>query len=260
MAQRPLTVTVDVLGPFEVLKRPLTLRPKDTKPPAPGDPARGPVAWWKFDETDGAEAADASGHRLAGRVQSAARWMPGQGRVGGALDLDGAKNFVDCGDRADFDFRDGVTVSFWLKPRSFKKSSQTVAAKGGDTWRFHSQGDKGQMVFSLTGPQTTGKDKNKAPRITSKRSVDDGQWHHVVGVYDGQRVALYVDGALEGSVTAAGALALNTEPLWLGNTSASRNGYFNGLLDDVRLYGCGLTEDEITALWRSGAKGERAAK
>jgi large repetitive protein len=232
----------------------LTLPPKDARPPAPGDPARGPVGWWKLDEADGLEAADASGHRLVARVQGTPRWMPGQGRLSGALDLDGTQTFLDCGEAADFDFRDGLSVSLWIRARGFKKPAQTLVAKGGDTWRIHSTGDKGRVVFSLSGPQTTGKDKKKAPRALSQRAVDDGQWHHLVGVYDGQRVALYVDGALESSVSASGPLALNTEPVWLGNSSASRAQFFNGAMDDVRLYGFGLSEEEIKALHREGEK------
>jgi hypothetical protein len=242
--------TVNVLGPFKVLSRSLTLRPKDAKPPATGGPARAPVARWKLDETQGTEAADASDQRHPAQVQGNPRWAPRTERAGGALELDGAKNYMDCGDAADFDFRDGLTVSLWLRPRDLKKSAQTLAAKGSDTWSLRSEGKTGKLVFALDGPQTTGRDKRKAPRVQSKRPVDDGQWHHVAGVYDGQRIALYVDGELEESVTASGPVALNTEPVWLGNNSAARGAYFNGWLADVRLYGCGLTEAEIKALHR----------
>ena len=242
--------TVNVLGPFKVLSRPLTLRPKDSKPPAATGSARAPLARWKLGEAPGAEAADGSGRGHPGQIQGNPRWGQGPGQVGRALELDGAKNHVDCGDAADFDFRDGLTVSLWLRPRDLKKSAQTLAAKGSDTWSLRSERKTGKLVFALDGPQTTGKDRRKAPRAQSKRPLDDSQWHHVAGVYDGQRIALYVDGELEESVTASGPVALNTEPVWLGNNSAARGEYFNGWLGDVRLYGCGLTEGEIKVLHR----------
>jgi hypothetical protein len=237
-----------------VLRRPLTLQPKDAKRPARGDPARGPVAWWKLDEGEGTAISDASGHDHAARLEGGPRWTPGQGRLSGALHFDGTKNFVDCGDAAAFDFREGVTVALWFKALDLKESVQTLAAKGNDTWRLYADGKKGELVFSLTGPETTGKDKGKAPRVTSTRAVGDGQWHHVAGVYDGQRVALYVDGTMEASVAASGPLALNTEPVWLGNNSAMRGRTYHGSMDDVRLYGCGLSEDEIKALNRGSTK------
>ena len=232
----------------------LTLPVKGLKPPAPGDPARGPLAWWKLDETGGVEAADASGHRLTGRLQGTPHWTPTQGRWGGALDLDGAQNFVDCGDPKPFDVCDGLSISLWLKPRDFKKSGQTLVAKGDDTWRLQTEGEKGRLAFTLKGPQTTGKDKAQAPRLVAQRALDDGQWHHVVGAYDGQRMALYVDGESQGSLAASGLLALSSEPLWLGNNAADRRQFYSGSLDDVRLYGFGLTAEEVSGLYRDGTR------
>lgn len=233
---------------------PLTLGPKETQAPALDNAARAPVAWWKLDETEGTAAADATAHRPAARIQGTPRWTAGQGRHGGALALDGAQNLVDCGGGADFDFRSALTVSLWVKPGEPKKRSQTLIAKGNDTWRLQSAGENGGFVFALSGPGTTGKDRKKAPRAASKRALDDGQWHHLLGVYDGQRIAFYVDGALEDSVAASGPLSLNTEPVWLGNNSSARGESFQGSLDDVRLYRCSLSEGEIKALYRGEGK------
>ena len=232
----------------------LRLPPKEAKPPAPGDPARGPVAWWKLDETEGMEAADASGHHMVARLQGTAHWKPGQGKLSGALELDGARGYVEGADVPEFGFRDRMTVSLWIKAGGSKKTPQTLIAKGNDTWQLYAEGDQGQLVFAITGPRPTGKDKSKAMRVTTKRAVGDGQWHHVVGLYDGQRVAVYVDGALDGSVAASGPLALNTEPVWLGDNSAARGECFQGLLDDVRLFSYALSEEEIKALNRTDAK------
>jgi large repetitive protein len=239
---------VNVLGPFKVLSRPLMLRPKAT--PQLGTAPHEPVARWSLDDTSGAEVADATPRRHSGRAQGEPR--RGQGRAGGALEFDGAKTYVDCGDAEDFDFREALTVSLWFKSAQPGQSAQTLIAKGGDTWRIRSEGDERRLVFALDGPQTTGKDRKRSSQVASKRPLDDGQWHHVAGVYDGQRITLYVDGRMEDSVTASGSLVLNTEPLWLGNNSAARSEYFRGWLDDVQLYACGLTEGEIQKL-QSGA-------
>jgi large repetitive protein len=253
LAQRPLVATVEVLGPFEVLKHPLTLRPKQTQSPAPGDPARGLVAWWKLNEADGREAADASGRQHFGRVHGPAGWAPAQGKFQGALNLDGQGTFVDCGDAAEFDFQEAFTVSLWFRTDSVKKTAQTLAGKGSDSWRLYADANRGRLVFALNGPQGAGKDRYRAPRITSKRAVADGQWHHVAGVYDGQRMALYLDGTLEGSMTVSGSLALCAEPLWLGNNPGARSEWFQGALDEVRLYACGLSEQDVKAL-RGGVR------
>jgi hypothetical protein len=227
-----------------MLTRPLTLQPKNAKAPASG----GPAAWWKLDETTGAEVADASGHNHPARIQGAAHWTPGQGKFGGAFELDGAETLLNCGDAADFDFRDAFTVSLWIKPRDFKKLPQTLLAKGGDAWDLQATGKKGEITFDLSGPQPTGKDRRKGSRAVSKRALDDGQWHHIAAAYDGQRIAIFVDGVLEDSVTASGPVAMNTEPLSVGGIAGTPGQRFNGSVDDVRLYNRGLTDQEIKAL------------
>lgn len=254
-----------MLGPFEVLKRPLTLKPPDGAPPA-APPAgtssetAGLVAWWKLDETDGSTAADASEHHLNGRVQGKPGWAPRQGRLAGALELDGTHSFVDCGGAEEVDFREAMTVSFWLKTRQAEKLTSTLVAKGNNTWQFKVLGEKHNLRYALAGPVATGTNRPSAPSLTSQRVVDDGQWHHVVGQYDGRRASLYLDGSLEDSLAAAGPVAVNTEPVMLGRNSMGPNRSFNGWLDDVRLYRRVLSGPEIQALYRGGTNTSPAAK
>jgi len=247
--------TVDVLGPFEVVKRSLTLPPLETKPPA----GRGLVAWWKFDETAGVWAADATGNRLQGRVQGVPRWSS-PGRIGGAWELGGAGGYVDCGGVEDFNFRYSMTVSAWIKVRQADKQASALITKGNDTWLLQMGGEKRLVSFALTGPQTTGASKGKASAVKSKRLIDDGQWHHLAAVYDGQRIALYLDGVLEDSVTASGPIAVNTEPVVIGQNADGRSASFNGWVDDVQLHDRGLSAGEVQALYRGGAGTNRASK
>ena len=253
---------MDVLGPFQVLKRPLTLTASDSRSPPrdAGSGGTGPVAWWKLDETSGADAADASGHHRIARVQGQPRWAPDKGRSGGALELDGAKNSLRCGEAAEFDFRDAMSVSLWFKTRGSDKSSRTLVAKGGENWRLQLNGEKGTLGFTVTGPQATGVTNGRPTTITAKRAADDGQWHHVVALYDGKRVALYVDGEMGGSAAASGVIAVNTDPVTLGENVLLRGRSFDGWLDDVRLYDRGLSEAEVQALFRGGAASRASAK
>lgn len=233
-----------------MLKRPLTLKPPATRAGALQSGTEGSVAWWKFDETQGGAAADATGHGLAGRVQGQPRWAPGQGRFGGALELDGATGFVDCADAQEFDFREGMSLSVWFKVRRFDKMPPVLVTKGNNTWQLQFTGDQHRLNFALTGPQTKGTTRSRSPSVTSNRALDDGQWHHVVGAYDGQRVALYVDGKLADSMSASGLIAQNTEPVMIGGSPTTRSRPFEGWIDDVRLYSCGLRESAIQALYR----------
>ncbi|MCL5097973.1 MAG: LamG domain-containing protein [Candidatus Omnitrophica bacterium] len=165
--------------------------------------------------------------------------------------MDGTDDFANCAGADDFNFRDSMTVAAWVKVRQFDKPGQALIAKGNDTWRLERHGDQGTLDFVLAGPQTTGDKKGKPPVVTSKRTVDDGAWHHVVGVYDGERAVLYLDGEFDSQVAAAGEIAQNTESVWIGENAGSRRRAFNGWFDDVRLYDRSLSADEIRELYQS---------
>ena len=252
--------TVDVLGPFQVVKRPLTLKPPATQANEPPSGTEGAVAWWKFDETEGTTAADSAANGLAGRLQGQTRWARGQGHSGNALALDGAGGFVDCGDAEQLDFREALTISAWFKVQRFDKTWQTLVAKGAGAWRLqrHENGDL--LDFTVDGVEADKKKGRGWAEVVSKRPVADGQWHHVVSVYDGKRLALYLDGTLENTTPVTGRMAANNEPVLIGENPSKRGRYFDGWLDDVRLYGRALSDKGIQALYRGVVETAEAAK
>jgi hypothetical protein len=219
----------------------------------------GLVAWWKLDETKGSKAEDATGHQFTGNVVSKPNWAPEQGRIAGAMDFDGRTTFINCGKAPEFDLRDGMTVAVWIKVREFNKTSQAIVTKGDTAWRLQRQADTGMVTFSFnTGSVVESSDQNLVS-LVSKRKVDDGQWHHLVGVSDGRRASLYLDGELEDSGDAK-PIAQNSAPVLIGCNSTAYERRFNGWIDDVRLYGYGLSEAEVKALYRASGEPARAAK
>lgn len=210
-----------------------------------------PVAWWKFGESDGTVAKDASKNHLDGHLKGAAHWTPGKGLVDGALEFNGTDSFVDCGDSGEYNFSDGVTVSAWVKVRSFDKPWQTVVAKGDKVWRLQRFKEQGKICFSIAGLKPGPGVWMDTPslNLVSKRRMDDSQWHHLVGTYDGQRATFYVDGALEDSAVVSGPLIQNGDKVMIGQNSGEPDRFFNGWIKDVRLYGHALGEDAIQGLY-----------
>jgi hypothetical protein len=221
----------------------------------------GLVAWWKLDEAKGTRAEDASGHEFTGAVVGRPKWVPGQGRIGGAMEFDNRGCFINCGTEPEFDFRDGMTLAAWIKVRQFNKRSQAIVTKGDDGWRLRRLRETGMVEFSFnTRDSVEGSDEKNLVSLASKRKVDDGEWHHVVGVSDGHHAALYVDGELEASADAK-PIAQNTAPLMIGcNPPPSYGKRFEGWIDDVRLYGYGLSQAEVKALYHGASTGLRAEK
>ena len=71
-------------------------------------------------------------------------------------------------------------------------------------------------------------------------------WTHVALTYDGTTLRLYVNGTQVATQAATGAIQSSTNPLWIGGNRPYGE-YFQGLIDEVRVYNRALTPAEIQA-------------
>ncbi len=97
--------------------------------------------------------------------------------------------------------------------------------------------------------------------VSSVGSVTDGAWHHALATYGaGGVITLYLDGVLEGTLTAptpssyTGYWRMGGQRLsgWLNGS----DGYVNGSIDDVRIYNRALSAVEVADLYGAGASGD----
>jgi hypothetical protein len=230
-----------------VIQRPLLLASREADPKAASGTA-GPIGWWKCDETTGSTVANAAGTHYQGQVLGAARWGQGHANQCGALELDGARSWVECANSSDLDLRSGFTVSAWFKVRRFDRALQTLAAKGG-AWSLHRESETNRIEFTVGGLSPSGARNNGGrAAVASKRAVDDDQWHLVTAVYEGKRIRLYLDGGEEGSLAVTGNLTLNNAPVTLGENDTERGRWFNGWVENVRVYDRALKPEETRSL------------
>ena len=138
-----------------------------------------------------------------------------------------------------FNFSNQISVACWIKVNAFDKEWQALITKGNISWRL-SRGQKNNLHFACTGvwPEW----------VHGKKDVNDGQWHHVVGTFDGNKLSLYVDGQLDATaslVTAPRKIHITDEPVYIGGNSQKEDRNWNGLVDEVRIYNYALSEQEI---------------
>ncbi|MFB0524015.1 MAG: LamG domain-containing protein, partial [Phycisphaerae bacterium] len=212
------------------------------------------IGWWKFDETEGSNAHDSSGSGHTGTLLGNPRWQPARGRVGGALEFDGDGDYVNLGKKSDFDITEQITVAAWIKVNRFDKEWQAIVSKGDSSWRVQRVRETDSLEFACSGLQVPG---TQWGGIYGKISVNDGQWHHATGVYDGKKLSLYVDGKLDVSVNAPGKINVNDYPVYIGENAERTGRFWNGLIDDVRVYNYALSQEEIEALCRFNASEPR---
>jgi outer membrane lipoprotein-sorting protein len=204
----------------------------------------GLVGWWKLDEGSGNTAADAGDKGLDGSLVGDTSWV--DGIVDGALVFDGDGDYVDLGKDPAFDITQQITVSAWIKVNAFDKKWQSIVTKGDSAWRLQRDRGNNALQFACSGLVVPG---NRWGSIYGTADVNDGQWHHAVGTYNGSQICLYVDGKLDVSSTASGTIKINDQPVYIGENSERPERFWNGLIDDVRLYSYVLTADEVAAIY-----------
>jgi hypothetical protein len=76
-----------------------------------------------------------------------------------------------------------------------------------------------------------------------------------VGIRSGSNLITYEDGILANTCSASAASLLKSIPLEFGRISTLNdvNDYFNGLIDDVRIFNYALTAAQIKLLYNGGA-------
>lgn len=201
------------------------------------------VAHWKFDEAEGSQAADASGHNHTGNLMGDPAWRPSAGKLGGALEFDGDGDYVDCGNAPAFDMGREITLAAWIKVHSFDKEFQAVVAKGNRGWRLLRNRQWNSLVFA-------GDPYASRVALWGSSSVHDGRWYHVAATYDGRTVSLYVNGEVDDTRPATDTIKADDQPVYIGENPQNRGSEWNGLIDEVRIYDFALGQNQIKALFQ----------
>jgi len=169
-----------------------------------------------------------------------------------ALEQTGGDGWVTVNSSVDTLRRvdNAVSVSAWVKVNTLTANWQTIICHGeGSQWRMARRSD--QSVGSWAGGNTD------LPTSDIGTPIDDTMWHHIVGVSDpvAGSTSIYVDGVL---VESGGAPNIVDEfeneipDLFIGANSQRANREWNGQLDDIAVWGRGLTQEEVTTIHEAG--------
>ena len=207
-------------------------------------------AWYKLDETGGVDAIDSSvygssaGHKGSLRNATGTPWN--SGKFANAITLDGSNDHI-----RDYNFQ-GITgnarrtIALWFKTSTANKPLIQYGASGSGTLFKLSLNGSGAAVLDLGGTTLT----------TSTTGLANGAWHHVAATIPANGntggAKLYINGTV---TNGSGSTAINTATtadLVIGRDGTSGSAYFNGQIDDVRLYGAELNATLISQLYGNG--------
>jgi hypothetical protein len=200
------------------------------------------LADWSLDDGSGTVARDAAGGGRDGTLvgfDAGSPWVAG--RVGGALDFDGVDAYLDCAAPGGLATTQG-TIELWFDADTLDDNRDLVNVfeDGWENFLLLRRTAEGRILLLIED------DDAALASVTSNEVVGAG-WHHVAVTQDGTGLAIYVDGRQQvtgGANSSAWTGHLTLTGTWLGGGHWS---YFDGRLDEVRIWARALTPDEITA-------------
>jgi WD40 repeat protein/tetratricopeptide (TPR) repeat protein len=210
-------------------------------------PTENLLGWWTCDDGQGRVVHDLSGNRNDCFFLGHPKWRPG--KMGSALQF-GLGDFALCARAGTFNIHEALTVAAWLRIGDVPETDElknVFLSHGRGGWSIGYKPSTHKLSFVCTDLRKSG-EFNQRVSLETEGTVDEGQWHHIAGVYDGTAMRLYLNGSLDSEIHATGAIRQEVS-LRLGAGHVSP---FFGLLDDVRLYNAALDADAVADLHRTG--------
>jgi len=205
------------------------------------------VAYWTLNEASGNFLDSSANSHTATPIASPTYGETGQ--VGDAVLFNGTSQYATVVNHADLR-PSNLTVSAWVKTSTTQNAILSVwdTVSGGTRYGFRIYVD-GSGSFVLEVADGTGSVQGTNWEVCeSAKLVDDDTWHHVVGTFDGTDMLVYVDGVLETSVNFPLTIGYGTPRPRIGVRDSTFYGvqhYFDGTLDDIKLYDYAITAQEV---------------
>jgi hypothetical protein len=198
-----------------------------------------------LDAASGTTAADAGGNARHGTLQGGASWGPGRSS-GGALALDGSSGHLALPAGVLSSLGD-FTIALWVYWNTAVTNARVFDFGSSDIAYFAllPRDGGGSIRFTVTGTTWFGE------QSIVTNALPTGRWVHLAVTLSGTTGTLYVDGGVAGS---SNTIALapwqlgDTTQNWLGRSQYAADPYFNGRMQDLRIYSGALSAAEVAVL------------
>ncbi len=203
----------------------------------------GLAGYWKLDDGSGTSATDSSTNGNTGTLTNGPTWTTGQ--IGGAVNFDGTNDYISL--PSTINVSTLGAWSAWFKTSS--SGNNEIIGKD----KFNGPTNSNHRVALISGQVVfyDGTNDVAAYTLTSPSTYNDGNWHHMTATW-GMGAKLYVDGVVVASSTSNAADNSGTY-ISIGRNNNEGNTptwYFNGQIDEARIYNRVLSSDEVGSLYR----------
>ena len=169
------------------------------------------------------------------------------GQIGGGMNLVAASNqYINTTDTVS---PTASTYEAWIKPASFPNAYNSIFEKstGSSAYLDFHVKSNGTLACYVTA---TGGNVNYDG--TGVNTLVAGTWYYVAMSYDSTNgLKCYVNGGVDGAVSALGNISANTAPLYIGNDQIVSPRYFNGIIDEAKFSTVALSSSWILTEYRN---------
>ncbi len=165
---------------------------------------------------------------------------------GTCIQFDGTNDFVRVPNHSSLNLTGNtLTLEAWIYPTAwetnFFEGSVVVKEAVSISGYMLRVGDNGTLGFSL------GNGSSWSHAVTASSTLNLNRWQHIAGVLNGTDMFVYVDGVEVATQTFSGNIASNSANLSIGITDIYSSRYFQGKIDEVRIWSNARTLSEIQA-------------
>lgn len=209
----------------------------------------------RFDEGTGNTTQDCSRYNNTGTLKPNETYGPNwtsDSKFGKALQFDGVDDYVDLGSEKSIS-TGSWTVNVWFKADSVSGTTSSTIDN------FVADGDSGEnnvdSYICIRGSKLAFWDHGVGTWRSSDTTLNNNQWYMGTFRYDNDgSVEFYLNGNSDGS----GSLNTGYDDFairYIGVLDDGSSRFFNGTLDEVRIYDRALSESEVETLYQGGRVG-----
>jgi gliding motility-associated-like protein len=176
-----------------------------------------------------------------------------------SLSFDGIDDYVvldNVGTNTNFQFTNtsSYSIEAWVKRNANTTNSSIILSK-------QNGGVAGNYSLGLSSTGVPYLSREAAPWVVNATSsIPINEWHHIAGVFDGSTLKIYIDGLLNNSIAASGNItpsSVTAIKVAIGAmyTYNSPTNFFNGSIDEARVWNVARTASQISQNFSSSLQG-----
>jgi hypothetical protein len=211
-----------------------------------------------LNDTSGTTAVDSISH-IDGRLENGTALMD-TGVLGTAARFDGSNDHILVPHNKALELEE-VTVSFWFTADRLS-GWQGLVSKDSLIGR-----NDGYLTIYTEYSRLKARCRSRwnSRAISTDSVLTTGQWYHVAVTFSESKVRLYLNGQLvdeggyNGGLNGTTPMAFGAATWWSYGNDTTLTDFFQGSMDDVRVYDYGLSSAEITALYEEADQEDEQA-